>query len=263
MSMTYTKASLLTAFAILLVSCSASPQRLNSQIVGGIEATPNEYPFVVRLSRSSTVNSSSWFCGGSVIAPGWVVTAAHCLSGRTSSRVYAIAGDHTISDVSGREQASQGQRIFLHPDYNSRTYDSDIALLKLRTPLSFNTYVSSISVAALPADNTPLTVVGWGATREGGAVSQKLLKVAVPLQNSTACERSYPGDITVNMFCAGETVGGKDSCQGDSGGAIFTAGALVGVVSWGDGCARPNKYGVYTKAANFTAWIQRTLQNNP
>jgi serine protease len=107
--------------------------------------------------------------------------------------------------------------------------------------------------------------VGWGDTSERGSPSTVLQKVSVTRQSKTACSDAYPGDTTSSMFCAGEKVGGKDTCQGDSGGPIMYQRngkwELVGLTSWGDGCARPGLYGVYTNAYMFRTWIANVIAN--
>ena len=105
---------------------------------------------------------------------------------------------------------------------------------------------------------------GWGTTSESGCLSKNLLKVTVPLVSQADCSVSYPDGINDSMICAGFPEGGKDSCQGDSGGPILTGtGAnrtLAGIVSWGEGCARPNKYGVYSKVNAAVTWINDTAK---
>ena len=254
--------------AALLTACNTAPASpttdtgdglVTPQIVGGVTATPGEFPFIVRIGNSP----SQQFCGASLVAPGWVLTAAHCLRGETASNVYATAGDHRINVSEGTEQSRRGTGIFIHPNYNADTYDNDMALLKVASNFALNARVATTSIGGLPGNGSALTVIGWGTTREGGSSANTLRKVNVTLQSAPSCSAAYPGQITSAMFCAGEPGGGKDSCQGDSGGPIFVAGRQVGVVSWGNGCARAGAYGVYANAANFSAWIQNTINSNP
>jgi trypsin len=259
--------ALATLSAAFLVACNATPQvdtidddgQITPQIVGGVTATAGEFPFMVRLGNSP---SQQW-CGGSLIAPNWVLTAAHCMAGESQTGVYATAGDHRISVNEGTEQSRRSSRIFIHPSYNGGTFNNDIALIKVSSSFTLNSRVATTSVRGLPGSGSQLTVIGWGATREGGGGANTLRKVNVSLQSSSSCSSAYPGQITGNMFCAGEVNGGKDSCQGDSGGPIFIGGQQVGIVSWGNGCARARQYGVYTLASNYTTWIQNTINANP
>jgi len=269
-----TPVSLLALFVSLIVilsSCGVNTEtplateasdELNPQIVGGTVATPHEYPFMVHLGYRAT---SSW-CGGSLIHPQWVLTAAHCLIGDRARDVVAVAGDHKVRTTGDGEQARRGSRIILHPNYSDNTANNDIALLKLDRPMTLNANVQVIGLADLPSAGSPLTVIGWGTTREGGSGSDVLREVEVPYQSDANCREAYGSDITASMFCAGLDEGGKDSCQGDSGGPIFRAISgqwkQVGIVSWGDGCARAYYYGVYTKAALYTAWINGYINSN-
>ena len=226
-------------------------------IVGGEESVPGSRPWMVSLQRSSH------FCGGSLIKNDWVLTAAHCVDGSSTSGLYAVVGRHAWNGSGGQRIAVS--QIIVHPSYNDSTSDHDIALLKLSTPVTLGLTLMQlpdadlINEAAAPGDI--VTVLGWGTTTEGGSIPSNLREVDVPVVSNATCNASiaYNGQITNNMMCAGYAAGGKDSCQGDSGGPLmFTyAGAdyQAGVVSWGEGCARPNKYGVYAKVLNYVSWI--------
>jgi secreted trypsin-like serine protease len=251
---------LLSGLILVLAACTNKvPQTLEEQIVGGREATPHQFKFMVHLGYSAT---SSW-CGASVIDANWVLTAAHCVIGETPSDVVVVAGDHRVSVTGEGEQVRRGVQIILHPNYNNSTLNNDIALIRLNRPLVFNNNVAPIGVGNLPATTTPLRVIGWGDLSEGGSSPDALYMVGVPMVSAADCRAAYPGGITSNMFCAGPKAGGKDSCQGDSGGPISNrvdgVWQQVGIVSWGDGCARPNAYGVYTKLQNYTTWINNNI----
>jgi secreted trypsin-like serine protease len=184
-----------------------------------------------------------------------------------------VLGVNNLSD--GPNSGVLGQRIGVdrvvpYSGYNENISDADLALLHLETPASLTpTTVSTISLATaadsdLFAPGDLAIVTGWGATSEGGTRSDALLEVDVPIVSNTICNVSYGGDITNNMLCAGLAAGGKDSCQGDSGGPLIvpngSGGWLqAGIVSWGEGCARPNYYGVYSRVSNFTDWIDGNL----
>ncbi|NJK46424.1 MAG: serine protease [Pleurocapsa sp. SU_196_0] len=250
--------------ATLLAGCSTTPHadaidddeaRVTPQIVGGVTATAGEFPFMVRLGNSP---SQQW-CGGSLIATNWVLTAAHCMVGESQTGVYATAGDHRISVNEGTEQSRRSTRIFIHPSFNNSTYNNDIALIKVSSAFSLNSRVATTSLRTLPGSGSQLTVIGWGRTREGGSSANTLRKVNVSLQSASSCSGAYPGQTTSNMFCAGEVSGGKDSCQGDSGGPLFTQNAplrQIGVVSFGStSCTEIDKPGVYAKVSEFAAWL--------
>jgi len=250
-------------FALLLVAAvSGKPREMMpdgwERIVGGEQATPYEFPWIVDMRQTGH------YCGGSIISPEWVVTAAHCSTG-SPSNYRLIAGDHNIAVEEGNEQSRQVVRIIRHPLYGSGVqYSSDIALMRVDPPFEFNQYVQPITLANSTFLPTARSVVaGWGALTEGGSSPVILYKVDVPVVSDDDCRASYgAGSISDDMICAGE--GGKDSCQGDSGGPMMCerggTNFLCGVVSWGLGCARPGYPGVYTEVSYFEDWVKEATQ---
>ncbi len=240
-------------------------------IVGGTEATPGEYPWQARVTPSGY----TIYCGGSLIATQWVLTAAHCVYGKSASSFTITLGDHNAYSNEGTEQTRSVSQIIVHPSYNSSTSDNDVALMKLSSAVTLNSRVQTIPLVTSPADDSLVapgvmaTVTGWGATSEGGSSSSVLREVAVPIVSNTTCNSSssYGGEITANMLCAGYASGGKDSCQGDSGGPLAVANGsswkLAGVVSFGNGCARANYYGVYSRVSRFVSWINGYVGSTP
>lgn len=220
------------------------------KIVGGVEAAKGEFPFIVSLQNGSYGH----FCGGSLIKKNWVLTAAHCVPAGIQT---AVAGLHGQGDSQGVERL-EVERVISHPDYNKQPQDYDFALLKLKSDSSYPTV--ELNRREL-SGKVSLVTAGWGATSEGGGAADLLQKVTVPLVSASRCEKAYPGKITGRMLCAGFDAGKKDSCQGDSGGPLLAgSGAnrvLAGVVSWGEGCARPKKYGVYSKVSSVLEWIEK------
>ncbi|HHY53961.1 MAG TPA: trypsin-like serine protease [Chloroflexi bacterium] len=245
-------------------------------IVGGAPADPGEYPWQAALLYAS--DGSWWGCGGSLLTPTWVATAAHCV---TSGSLVAPPSALNVAVGRYNINSTQGQRIavaevLVHPDWDFFTYDNDVALLRLATPAVLTTTVQTIPLAtayegSLFAPGVPATVTGWG-TRTSGAddFPDELYEVQTPIVEQSACQFAYGtvGEtITDNMICAGLVQGGKDSCQGDSGGPLVVpAGSgfkLAGIVSWGQGCAQPGFPGVYTRVAAVANWIaqeQATLR---
>ncbi|KAI9370023.1 trypsin-like cysteine/serine peptidase domain-containing protein [Aspergillus egyptiacus] len=237
-----------TLFALSLAA-AAAPVLAEEAIVGGDDADITEYPYQIAL-----LSTGQLICGGSIISPQYVVTAGHCTAGLSAS---------SLSIRVGSTQASSGgttipiSAITVHPDYNAATVENDISILTLGEELSFDSSIQAIDLpSSAPTAGTTVTATGWGATSEGGATSEVLQYVDVPVVGRQECASSYAGygEVTEAMICAGES--GKDACQGDSGGPLAADGTLVGITSWGNGCARPGYPGVYTNVAYFRDFIQ-------
>jgi len=231
---------------------------LARDIVGGVEVNPAfKYPWTCAM----TYSTGGQFCGGSLVDQSYVLTAAHCSVGLNPNTVRIVCHRHDLDASQASEGAVQRSisRILVHPSYNRLTLSNDVALWELATP------ITNVEIVPLDADGdydaagVLATVVGWGATREGGAGSDVLREVDVPIITNTQCNQQYGGDITASMVCAGYPEGGKDSCQGDSGGPLFanknSNPVQIGVVSWGQGCARPNYAGVYARVSVLSDWI--------
>jgi hypothetical protein len=179
-----------------------------------------------------------------------------------------VLGINNLGD--GLTHGSQGQRIGVsqvipHPGFSFSVKVNDLALIHLAHPATLGGLVKTIPMVetednALFAPSVIATVSGWGTTSEGGVSSNALRKVSLPIISNTICNESYKGAIKASMLCAGYAQGGKDSCQGDSGGPFIVADGnggwkQAGIVSWGNGCARPEYYGVYTRLVSFRSWI--------
>lgn len=232
------------------------------KIVGGGDATITDVPWQVGLIRSSLSNSAGQFCGGTIHDANTIITAAHCMyfsngSPRTPADIDVLVGTDDLGD--GSAQRLDVAAIFVNPSFDADTLGNDAARITLSSPISpFPSPTAdalplvSGEMSSLVAGN-PLTVSGWGTLEEDGFSPDQLQAVDVPFVTDANCKANYGIYVDVStMFCAGEA--GKDSCQGDSGGPItrdFGGGpVLVGIVSWGIGCAQPRCPGVYTRVAN-------------
>ncbi|KAK9695314.1 Trypsin [Popillia japonica] len=225
---------------------------LDGKIVGGSNADILDYPYQVSVQEFYL-----HICGGSIISTKHIVTAAHCTYETIASYLNIRAGT-AIRNSGG--VTIDVSIIYQHPEFSNVTYDYDIAVLELVSDLTFSDTIIAIS---LPNENQQLiagtesVVTGWGATEEDGIGSNQLLMVEVPLVSATDCQAAYAPNyvITERMLCAGFTEGGKDACEGDSGGPLAIDGLLIGVVSWGAGCARPDYPGVYANVPNLRSYI--------
>lgn len=243
---------LATAAALALAGAgtAASAATDDDRIVGGEPTTIEEHPYQLSLQ-----SSGAHICGASILSPTRALTAAHCTDGQSPSSLSVRAGS-TYRGTGG--QVIGVDRIDQHPGYDPETTDYDVSVLELSTPITLGPGAQPVTLPApgkeLP-DGTMATVSGWGTVAEGGSLPVRLQRVSVPKYNTEECRASYgAGAITDRMVCHGYREGGKDSCQGDSGGPLATrvkgVTRLVGVVSWGYGCARPGFPGVYAKVSD-------------
>ncbi|XP_011156887.1 trypsin-1 [Solenopsis invicta] len=246
------------------LKCTCGVTNKYNRIVGGVETLINQYPWMVLL-----MYRGQFYCGGTVINSRYVLTAAHCIYGFDPSKltVRILEHDWKTSNES-KTQDFQVEKIIRHSAYSTTNYNNDIALLKLDSAIKFQ---GSMRPACLPEQVKTFAgkngiVTGWGAIKEGGAISHILLEVTVPILTNAECRTKYPPHrITDNMMCAGFKEGGKDSCQGDSGGPMHIEEngihQIVGVVSWGEGCARPGYPGVYARVNRYLTWIAHNTED--
>jgi len=241
----------------------------SSDIVGGKEAIPYSWPWQTVVGHASR---NDQICGGALISPQWVMTAAHCVYDKAKPGTYQVKlGVHSKyrNDERG-EQIRSVTELYAHPNfsYDSANMTHDFALLKLESPVNYTDHISPVclpsSLQELPGAGSAIFVTGWGKTKQDGPDSDILLQVSLPLQSIEKCKAAYPGNIWEDaQFCAGLDKGGKDSCNGDSGGpAVFQdpvtgMWSQIGVVSWGKGCAQPMQYGIYSKVSAFIDFIEK------
>ncbi|XP_036911116.1 plasma kallikrein [Sturnira hondurensis] len=240
------------------------------RVVGGTNSSWGEWPWQVSLQVQ--LNSPKHVCGGSIIGDRWVLTAAHCFHGIPYSDTWRIYGGLlNLSAITKETPFSQIKEIITHENYSVSENTHDIALIKLEAPLNFTEFQKPICLP--PKDDTNIVdsncwITGWGFTRERGEIQNILQKAKVPLVTKEECQKRYRDyKITKQMICAGYKEGGIDACKGDSGGPLVCQRNkmwhLVGVTSWGEGCARKEQPGVYTKVAEYVDWIsEKTREGN-
>ena len=263
------------------------------RIVGGEATSQREWPWQIALFLRAG-GREFYTCGGSLIAPNWVLSAAHCFQAETSKNpddwtVASNVGKLSYVGLPAGATTRRVKRLVVNERYDTNTHENDVALLELAQPLQGSTIAPQMVPDRALETNRPATVTGWGLTRwlvpqkdqqgkvtgfvDGStnqpidlakAQSPDLQKVAIPLVDVTQCAAAYgPQGTTIDRrnLCAGMPEGGKDSCQGDSGGPLMTQTAAgewrqIGVVSFGIGCAIKGKPGVYTRVSAFSDWIK-------
>jgi secreted trypsin-like serine protease len=239
---------------------------LEPKIIGGLYTKEGADPWQVALVRAEKTGPDRRpFCGGSLISPKWVVTAAHCVDRGTLPTDFDVIGGTT--DVNNGGVRLKVAEIVVHPNYTRADHLNDIALVRLQQPI-IAPQAREIAILPLAQEATVLKwkatarVTGWGALSEGGVSVAELRYVELTVYSNKDCNDrvAYNGAIADDMVCAGFAAEARDSCQGDSGGPLTVQADgkryLAGIVSWGDGCARPNKYGVYTRAARYVTWLE-------
>lgn len=237
-------------------------QASTSRIIGGKVSKSGEWPWQMTLHFKG-----SHVCGGVLISNNFVLTAAHCFPSTDGASLVAsnwkVYGG--VVSLVALPRPYQVKRIIINENYDSRTNDQDITLLKLATTVDFT---DKVQPACLPTYNqqwshgTECFTSGFGTTDESSSdVSNSLMDVSVNIIDTSVCNSrySYSGSVTKNMLCAGNLDGGKDSCQGDSGGPLVCENngiwTLAGITSWGSGCGEVNKPGVYTKVTSVLPWV--------
>jgi trypsin len=242
-------------------NAAAAGGELQPRIVGGT-ASPG-LPWaaaIVNHEREGGSDLGRQFCGGALVSSRVVITAAHCVKGRTPAGIQVIIGRTDLNSTDG-EKLDVAARV-IDPLFDGRTYRNDVALLALANPSQQPPVsVATSTDAALWKAWTPTLVAGWGSMREGGPISPVLQTAGISVLPDKVCSRPgvYGAEyVPAEMLCAGRLDASADACTGDSGGPLLSSGVLIGLVSWGHGCARPGLPGVYTRLGNpsLNSWTR-------
>ncbi|GAB1291999.1 Kallikrein-related-peptidase 6 [Apodemus speciosus] len=239
--------------ALCLVLAKSAWSEEQEKVVHGGPCLKNSHPFQAALYTSGHL-----LCGGVLVGPQWVLTAAHCK--RPNLEVHL--GKHNLRQIETFQRQISADRTIVHPLYNSGTYDNDIMMVHLKYPVKFSQKIQPLPLNKdCFEENHNCQILGWGKM-ENGDFPDTIQCADVQLVSRGECERAYPGKITRSMVCAGDKKEGNDSCQGDSGGPLVCGGRLRGLVSWGDKpCGSKEKPGVYTDVCTHTRWIQSIIRN--
>jgi len=250
--------------------CSKNPVQINQRIVGGETARDHSWGWVVSIQPRRTQS-----CGGTVLSPSWILTAAHCIPNLYANyaTAYIYVGMNLLTDTLSAQKRGEWE-TFMHPDYNSRTHENDIALIRLHQPLDLTdpdvteVCMPDRQTTTIPSDNTSLVAIGWGTLFSDGSTTNDLRQVTVRAINELNPFCSTIIKNSVNQFCAGVPGGGKDTCQGDSGGPLMEYDyslkqwKIVGVTSYGRGCGLSTSAGVYARVSYYYNWIN-SMMNAP
>ncbi|KAM4606089.1 suppressor of tumorigenicity 14 protein homolog [Polymixia lowei] len=250
----------------LRCGCGTRPRK-RTKVVGGSDAGTGSWPWQVSLQ----MDRYGHVCGASLVSNRWLISAAHCFQDSDAIKYSdarswrAFMGMRVMTTGASGAATRPIRRILLHPQYDQFTSDYDIALLELSAPVFFNDVVQPVCVPASShafTTGTSCFVTGWGVLTEDGELASRLQEASVKIINRGTCNKLYDDAVTARMLCAGNLQGGVDACQGDSGGPLVCLERgkrwfLAGIVSWGEGCARQNRPGVYTQVVKFTDWIHQ------
>ncbi len=265
--------------AVANTVAAQSPPPVSPRVVGGSITTQGQFPWAAAVIYRGASRTQGFHCGATVLSRSWLLTAAHCvvvastLEPLDPNTFDVLTGTNSLLENSGGQRLPVAA-VYRHPGYTGEANDFDFALLRLTHPTNAPAItVIGLSPSEQALDNAGVTAtaIGWGITAEQAQSVEPVARfVGVPIQPDETCASAYPQSPdpdalegyefrAESMFCAGPLSGGMDTCQGDSGGPIVVpvgnSVRLAGVVSWGLGCARPSKPGVYGRLTSASSWI--------
>ncbi|XP_011147843.2 trypsin-1 [Harpegnathos saltator] len=232
----------------------------DSRIVNGVDAKFGEIPYQISLQDK---HSNFHFCGGSILDENHVITAAHCIAGKSPNNIKVVAGTIDLQDPKSTHEVI---RITAHEKYNAaNSWINDIAILRVGNPFVKSTQVGYVTLPPkghVVKGNDLAVVSGWGRLWQNGPTTKKLQRVNILIADQDYCRQKYNSmgyNVHLSQVCAYDPDTEKGSCNGDSGGPLTVGGKLVGLVSWAYGCASTNYPTVYTRVESHLDWINAHL----